>query len=41
MLEWTYNVSKVTAYVTKKPHRATDGFFCYPLKGLTITSYVS
>lgn len=33
MLEWTYNVSKVTAYVTKKPHRATDGVFATLLKG--------
>ena len=30
MLEWTYNMSKVTAYVTKKPHRATDGAFLLP-----------
>jgi len=29
------------AYITKKPHRATDGVFCYPLKGLNATCYVS
>ena len=27
------------AYITKNPHRATDGGFCYPLKGLTIALF--
>ena len=27
------------AYITKKPHRATDGVFCYPLKGLIIALF--